>query len=309
MFEIPILLITFNRPFYTKSVLSEIKKHKPKVLYIFQDGARIENSGDIEKCQEVKEMIENEVDWNCELITNYQNQNLGCGYGPVKAITWFFENVDKGIILEDDCLPSSCFFKFCEELLIKYENIHEVSIISGTNLLVNWKANKPSYLFSLFGNTWGWASWKRSWINFNHSMDGFNDVELRDRIKKFIANDTYYNQLMSDFKIYSNPERKLDVWDYQWYFNRLSMKTYSIVPSVNLISNIGFGEDANHTFDRDANISGLPILDLKFPLQYPKLVPDLLYDWIIFERYINPNKRSFIKKVILKIIKLIYGVK
>lgn len=95
---------------------------------------------------------------------------------------------------------SQFFFKFCEELLIKFKDSSDVSIISGTNLLVNWNVSSSPYLFSLFGNTWGWASWRRAWAHFDHSMSEFCDFETKQDIKYFVGNIKYYEQLMKDFK-------------------------------------------------------------------------------------------------------------
>jgi hypothetical protein len=111
MFQVPILLITFNRPTHTRKVLEVIRAQQPKQLFVFQDGARNNNEKDTIKCAEVRKVVKELVDWDCELKTYYSEVNLGCGPGPASAITWFFENVEQGIILEDDCIPHTDFFR------------------------------------------------------------------------------------------------------------------------------------------------------------------------------------------------------
>ena len=144
MFKTPILLITFNRPEHTRRVLTEILKQEPQELYVCQDGAREGNENDRIKCQEVRDVI-NELtsayavgNKQFKLHTLYQKKNLGCGPGPAAGITWFFENVEMGIIMEDDCLPSETLMAFESELLEKYKDDERISLITGTNALSKW---------------------------------------------------------------------------------------------------------------------------------------------------------------------------
>ena len=124
MHNTPILLITFNRPDHTRRVLERILEAKPQELYVFQDGAREGNANDAAKCAEVRQVID--TFWDNYLSENerckprlylyYSDNNLGCGPGPVTAISWFFEHVEMGIVMEDDCLPTSTIFAFYERL-------------------------------------------------------------------------------------------------------------------------------------------------------------------------------------------------
>ena len=146
-FHTPILLITFNRPTHTRRVWEELKKQKPKYVYVFQDGPR--NEEDIEKINLVQALFSEELDWDCELRTYYSEINLGCGKGPVTGISWFFEQVEQGIIMEDDCLPHPEFFGYCDELLIKYKNEHRVMVVGATTYHDDYPCDN-SYLFSRY---------------------------------------------------------------------------------------------------------------------------------------------------------------
>lgn len=306
MFETPILLITFNRPIHTAAVLTEIKKQKPKYLFVFQDGLRINNIDDIEKCEQVRSIIQNEIDWDCELKTMYENQNLGCGYGPSKAITWFFKNVESGIILEDDCIPSPSFFLFCAELLIKFKYDTRIGMISGFNKMPGWKKEEQSYIYSYLGDNWGWAGWRRSWEFFDYNMPTWNSQYAKIRIKNVLKNDKLYEIYSSEFNYCSN-NFQTDIWDCQWLFARLSNSMCTVIPTVNLIQNIGFGTDATHTFTPNSLIQMLKCQNLSFPLKHKYFKIDKYYDKLLFERFINTKKVSFVKKIILKVIKILTG--
>lgn len=306
MVETPILLITFNRPKHTALVLAEIKKQKPRNLYVFQDGPRANIPDDLAKCNEVRELINKEINWECKLNTQFETGNLGCGYGPVKAITWLFNNEEQGIILEDDCLPAIDFFRFCEEMLNIYSNDQRIWMISGMNRLEKWKPHRQSHIFTRFGTTWGWASYRRAWRYFDHNIDSWFSGNGKEKIKEIVGQNVF-KVYENDFNIHCTQERKKDVWDYQWHYARLYFSGLTIVPSVNLISNIGFGKEATHTGFYGESFARLRRFDLVHPLNIQKVTIDLVYEWLIFQKFENITKLSMQKKIIMKFLKFYFG--
>ncbi len=304
-FNTPVLLIIFNRPEKTRSVFEAIKKQKPRYLYVAADGPRPGNTDDIEKCKAARGVIQ--VDWDCDLHTLYRDENRGCGRGPAEAISWFFENVDEGIILEDDCLPVAYFFYYCQQLLHHFRTDEHMFVVSGTNPVIKWKSGKSSYTITKYAGTWGWATWKRAWLKFDHSIKEWETSEGKAKVRQFLNSERHYRVFNDIFETFSNPIRQIDVWDYQWFFTRFVSGGYSIVPGKNLISNIGFGDEANHTIYKDDKLSGLTSFEQNDPIVFRKSKPDKIYDWYIFERIINPQKRSTVKKIVLKILKFLYS--
>ena len=179
MFNTPILLLVFNRPEHTKRVLNTLRKVRPMNLYIAADGPRRNNQSDSINCQLVKEILIKWIDWDCEIKTLFRDENLGCGKAVSQSITWFFNHVEDGIILEDDCLPDLSFFKFCEGLLDKYRNVPDVFLISGDNF-VNRSINIPwDYYYSSFAHIWGWATWRRVWNKYDFTLSDFSEEKIR----------------------------------------------------------------------------------------------------------------------------------
>jgi hypothetical protein len=261
----PVLLIIFNRPETTAIVFDAIRAVRPKNLFVFADGPR--NESDLLKCQLVREYIINGLDWDCELVTNFQEKNLGCGPGPASAISWFFLHVEYGIILEDDCVACPKFFYFCDELLRKYASSSKIMHISGTNLQFSKRYGEASYYFSKYPIPWGWATWRRGWEKFdlklsnwprdkkNRIFDGHfsSDIEMRFWSKLW---DSILNG------------RSKDIWDAQWAYACHSNDALTIVPNSNLIQNIGWGADATHHKEKQI------YLDLEFEyFQFPLLHP------------------------------------
>jgi len=155
----PVLFLIFKRLDTTKQVFEQIKKAKPPRLYIAADGPRDYVEGEAEKVKAAREYVLSNIDWNCEVKTLFREKNLGCGKAVSEAITWFFENEEQGIILEDDTVPSQSFFWFCEELLNRYKDEKKVWHIGGTNFQDGIIRGNGDYYFSALNHIWGWASW------------------------------------------------------------------------------------------------------------------------------------------------------
>jgi len=272
-FDTAVLLLIFNRPDTTQKVFEAIKKAQPKRLYIAADAPRKGNDNDLKRCQEARNIIK-KVDWDCEIKTLFREKNLGCREAIGSAIDWFFEHEEQGIILEDDCLPSSGFFNFCDELLKRYHDDQRIMMISGTNELKNQPFQKPeSYYFTKHMHIWGWATWKRAWDKHDRSMA---------RFPEFFQNKTY-NKLFSDPNIALYWTRNwlrafngsINSWDYQWVFTCLTQNGLAIAPTKNLITNIGFGENSTHTANTQSSSANRQRYGLKFPLIHPTFViPD-----------------------------------
>lgn len=237
-FNTPILFLVFNRPDTTQRVFDQIKKIQPTHLFIAADGPRQSVSADKERCAEVKKII-SDIDWPCEIKTLFRTKNLGCKIAVSQAISWFFKNVESGIILEDDCLPDISFFKYCEELLGLYIDNPKIMHIGGNNFQNGVTRGDGSYYFSLYGHIWGWATWRRAWQYYDPNINTLPNFIKSNKIKKIFKNWAARDFWMMRFKEVHN--NKIDTWDYQWEFTILSMDGCAITPNTNLVTNIGTG--------------------------------------------------------------------
>ncbi len=235
-FHTPILLVVFNRIDTAQKVFNAIKQQQPKYLYIAADGPRANKEGEAEKCQLVRDIIK-QVDWDCELKTLFQEQNLGCAKGVSTAISWFFDHVEQGIILEDDCLPHPDFFPYCEELLTKYKDNEQIMLISGDNFQDGLVRGNASYYFSGYINIWGWASWRRAWKGYDLYLKNYSLSEFKQNISIYLSSWKERKVWIDKFLIMKKQGN--NTWDYQWGFHLWKKHGLSITPNVNLISNIG----------------------------------------------------------------------
>jgi len=300
--ETPVLIIVFNRPEPTKKVLAQLAKVKPKHVFIAADGHRPNVPGEQEICEQTR-ALKSIIDWDCHVSTLYRDDNLGCKKAVSGAIDWFFENVDAGIILEDDCVPSESFFKYCAEMLEMYKNDDRIMHVAGTNLHLGKQFTPNSYFFSQLTPVWGWATWKRAWKKYDRNLDSFPEaLKNKDIFNLYNNNDAQVHLFNNLEKVYRN---EIDTWDYQWEYTVRINNGLSVYPENNLIENIGFGIDAGvHTNYVDYRISQNKANEIKFPLSHPTLVvANAKADKEFFNEFNSNSTMVRIKRKIKKVLK------
>ena len=293
--QAPILFLVFNRYHITLQVFETIKKERPKKLYIAADGPRNDNENDLSKCLKVREIFEM-VDWDCEVFTLFQDNNLGPTNSQMIAINWFFEHENEGVILEDDALPNKTFYMFCYLLLDRYRNDHRVSMISGCNFQQQSKHGNADYYFSKYPNTYGCAMWKRSWTHMDINLTDWPDFLSAGGLEDFSNSSGVRRKFKEAFNdIYENP--KLRGWDTRFMFSSLKNGAVAIVPNVNLIKNIGFGPDATNTTTTESPQAMLETFNINLPLKHPSIISRNLFA-DEFEGITCHYKRSVIEKIL-----------
>ena len=299
MFKTPILFLIFSRPDTTIKVFERIRDIKPAKLYVAADGPRENRQGEAIRCAETREII-NKIDWPCELKTLYREKNLGCKLAVSSAISWFFEQEEYGVILEDDCLPDLSFFPFCEELLIKYKDDDRIGHIGGDCFLPELLPKNLSYDFCSFVHIWGWASWRRVWknydVHFSYWTKYKNDKNKRNSLFKSLREKIYFSSSITDAIEGLNG---INTWDTQYLFTIRAQHQLCIYPSVNLVTNIGLGDvNGTHTTKKNDKVF-ISQKTMSFPLIHPSY---------IISNY-NINKRT-IKKFFFsykRLLRYIFG--
>ena len=261
-----VLFLIFNRPETTQQVFSTIRQAKPPRLYVAADGPRIENPDEANQC-ELARSIATQVDWKCEVKTLFQDQNLGCRLAVSQAIDWFFGQELEGIILEEDCFPDQSFFWFCQELLNRYRDDTRIMHIGGTNFQFGKKRTNYSYYFSRYTHLWGWATWRRAWMFYDEKLNQWPEAKQNDILLPWADDRCFIFYWKNLFEKAANGD--LDTWDPQWIFACWSQNGLSVIPSVNLVSNLGFSKDSTHTQDENSPLANMPRKAITFPLEHP----------------------------------------
>lgn len=261
----PVAFFIFNRPDTTARVFEAIRRAAPARLLIVADGPRPERVGEAERCAAAREVV-SRVDWPCEVSTDFSDENLGCRRRVTSGLDWVFRSVEEAIILEDDCLPEQSFFRFCQELLERYRSEERIMMISGDNFLSGEGTRRDSYYFSRYPHIWGWATWRRSWERYDPDMKLWPQVRGEGWLEKLFPQKRRARFWREAFDAVHSGG--LDTWDHQFAFSCMVHDALCVMPSVNLVSNLGFRADATHTRGK-SRFSALPTQAMCFPLRHP----------------------------------------
>ena len=308
----PVLFLIFNQPDITKVTFEEIRKAKPKHLYISADGPREDNENDLIECKATRDMIMETIDWDCEVYTRFLEKNLGVKKAVSSAITWFLDEVEEGIIIEYDCVPSQSFFLFCQELLERYRYDTRIMTINGSNFNFGLKSGNASYFYSRLPSVWGWATWKRAWKYWDGELSTYPEFKRQDLMYGIFKTKKSMNYWYNKFNQIINKEDT--TWGHPWAYAVMSQNGLCATSNLNLVSNIGFTENGTHAKDQNFILANLKKHELNCELVHPKvIINDLHIDELAMQNYPRLSNKDeaiiFIKKLILSFLPENYRLK
>ena len=269
MFKTPIVFIIFKRPDTTQLVFDQIRRVQPAQLLVIADGPRVDRAGEAEKCAATRAILD-QVDWDCQVLTNFSDHNLGCKYRVATGLEWAFTQVEAAIVLEDDCVPDLTFFPFCTEMLERYRHDTRIMAISGNNFLFDRVPTDYSYYFSQYWDVWGWATWRRAWQYFDVDLKVWPEVKQKKLLRNILPDASsirYWHKIVQAVL-----DGQIDTWDYQWNLAIWLQHGLCIHAKNCLVTNVGFGAEATNTTDADNLRANLPVRPIEFPLRHPPFV-------------------------------------
>ncbi|HAX96826.1 MAG TPA: hemolytic protein HlpA-like protein [Prolixibacteraceae bacterium] len=293
-----VALFVFNRPETSELVFSAVRQAQPPQLFVVADGPRRSRPGEEILCQQTRDLLQ-KVDWPCELRLNFADENMGCMRRVSSGLDWVFSIVEEAIILEDDCLPHPDFFRFTEELLGRFRDDQRIAHIGGVNFQRGQNRSKYSYYFSRYNHCWGWASWRRAWKSNDNEMTFWPEFRDGNWLESFLGSESeaaYWQKILD--MVYDG---RIDSWACRWTLSCWREGMISILPSVNLVSNVGFGPTATHTSTTN-EFSNIPVQEISFPLKHPVVrLPDKNADEYTARRMFR--EKSYFEKL----IRLLFG--
>lgn len=287
----PVIYIFFNRPDVIRKTFPAIRAQKPRRLYLIADGPRASRPTDPDRCRAARDTVESLLDWDCEVTRDYSEVNLGAGKRIATGLTSALAKLGEAIIIEDDILATPEFFRFCSEMLEHYRHVPTVHGISGYNPIGRYLPRERRAVPALTHITWGWATWNRAWTAWRGELQGWDDPAVKESIRAYVRDPLYFDELVRAFRVVQN--REVDAWDYQWIFTMLYERRHAIVSPVNLVENLGFMEDATHTFHKPAFVYGLDTYKIpNSPLPDLNAEPDRLFDRVHWQVYLDGSRRK-----------------
>jgi hypothetical protein len=263
---VPVVFCVFNRPTPTRTVFAAIARAHPARLLIVADGPRKDRPDEEDLCRQVREIAQ-QVDWPCEVLTNFSATNLGCRERIISGLNWAFSLVEEAIILEDDCLPDPSFFPFCQEMLERYRGDSRIAMISGDNFTGVPLPTGYSYFFSRMTHVWGWATWRSAWSRYDRHLRQWPEIKRANLLSEIFDDPRlveYWTARFDEMHDDTGPK----TWDYQWAYTNLIHNALCVTPAVNMVTNIGFGADATHTSGADEKMT-LAARSMEWPLRHP----------------------------------------
>jgi hypothetical protein len=289
-----VAILIFNRPDTTARVFEAIRQARPPRLLVVADGPRADRPAEAELCAATRAIVE-QVDWPCSVQRNYSPTNLGCRERVASGLEWVFGQVEEAIILEDDCLPEASFFPFCQQLLERYRHDERIMMIGGTNYLLDRLQIRESYFFSRYYPIWGWASWRRAWKKYDLAMGDWPRLKSQGQLRSFYSQGFMRSHVARMFD--AAYHGRINTWDIQWFYSCLFNNGLSLIPRVNLISNIGLV--GTHT-SGDTSNNFFPL----FPIETEELLhpqqayPDFVYDGEFFRKKLKSGALDMLRKLI-----------
>ena len=265
VFDTPVLLIGFNRPDSTLLVIEALRAIGARNIYFSVDGPRINSESDIVRVKKVRELAA-KFDWGCELKIKFETENLGLMKSVSKSISWFFENELEGIILEDDCVPTSDFFNFAQSMLKKYRNNPSVMHISGSPYFISTPKYDFNHFLSTLPSVWGWATWRNSWSCFDLTMKNLDNKDEYEVFLNYFKSKKIANWFIRYFEEAKSPLSK--VWSAQWMYAMIQKNAYAIVPIKGLVQYIGSDPESTH-----GQAKSMKLYD-NYPIEFLPKFPD-----------------------------------
>ena len=306
MFNTPVAIFTFNRPHLTERLIGILAHIKPSRILVVSDGPRPNVPGDAEKCAAVRRLFDH-LEWECQVDRNFAASNMGSFPRNASGLNWVFEQAEEAIILEDDCVPDLSFFPYCEELLEKYREDSRIGLISGNNFLNSkYQHGLPSYFFSIYATTWGWASWRRTWEKVEINMPYWPEFRNSGALGLTVCNleeEEYWRIIYDEIQA----KKRKNAWDYQLILTCMRFKLLTIVPAVNLVSNVGFGSDATNCLDINSPLSNVSAHNLPLPLRHPnREESSTKVDKLIFDIRFGNSRRHLLSKHMPRLNKILH---
>jgi hypothetical protein len=301
MFDIPIVFVIFNRPDTTAISFAQIRRLRPLRLFIVADGPRADRLGEADQVARTRD-VAMAVDWPCQVTSIFADENMGCGRRVSTGISAAMESVDRLIVLEDDCIADASFFSYSAEMLTRYADDQRVMAVSGNNHQLGRRHSAASYYFSKYPHCWGWATWRRAWKHFDlrvPAWPAFRDAGGLAAICDSDAEQEYWTEIFD--KVHAGRSKS---WAFPWVLACWMQHGLTVLPEVNLVSNIGFGDDATHTH-RKTKVAGLKTQPLG-PIVHPDWVSrnvaaDRFTDQLMFSGTVRRDLFKRVERAVKKL--------
>jgi hypothetical protein len=258
--ETPVAVFVFNRPQTTAEVMAAVRAAQPQTLVVVADGPRLDHPDDRQRCA-AAQAIATEIDWDCDLHVVASSENLGCDVRLQSGLDEVFAIVDRAIVLEDDVVPARSMFGWCQRMLDRYRDDPSVAMVAARNPLGIWGPHDADHLLARRGSIHGWATWARAWNGADRTWPTWDDERVRTALEGLHLPTLVAQQVERIIDLARAGD--LTAWDNHWGVTHLLADQWTVVSTLNLTRNIGFGADATRTLNAQDLRAALPVLEVR----------------------------------------------
>lgn len=248
----PLLLLAFNRPEHTKRTIESLRIQQPPLVYVFQDGPREDKTTDTVNCRQVRDIINEDINWPCELHTHFAEKNRGCRDAIIFAISEVLKVHESVIVVEDDIVTSPAFYSYMCAALDYYKSRKTVFSICGFSNSPSKFRVPADYDYDVYASPrpfcWGWGTWRDRWNLTDWSFSYYDELIRHPYEQKA------FNRGGDDMMpmLIDEREGRSSAWDIQFAFAQFTNHAVSIVPCLSYTVNIGQDGSGTHSGAVDA---------------------------------------------------------
>lgn len=234
--SIPALIVSYSRHQNVLVIIKQLRNQGVRKIYLAIDGPKNLDHDLQNRIEKDSRELAEELGVNLRIW--HRDSNLGPAVSVITAIDWFFKNEESGVILEDDLILSDGAIGYFDFALSRYADVNSVFLIAGSNYFGDGLLGSKSSFATHYPVTWGWATWRSRWTEYRSVLTSLSNFQAPGGLieKWFWKNGL--RRCLNGIQ---------DAWDIPLATFQLSQKILSVIPPVNLISNIGADSFAGNT--------------------------------------------------------------
>lgn len=290
----PVVVFAYRRPEHLRNTLASLTRcegFEQSPIIVYCDGPR--EASEVESVMATREIARTMLGERAEY--HFSEENLGLARSIIAGVSDAVNRFGSVIVVEDDLELSPAFLTFLNRALTHYAHDENVFQISGYMFDVPELKAERTALFLPFIGSWGWATWKRAWDQFDPLATGWEALCTNQNLRrKFNLDGTYAYATM----LVRQMVGQLDSWGVRWYWSVFKAQGLVLFPPISLVSNRGFDGSGTHGRGRLSKLSKSAPVVPSSPIELPELA---LLDSVLYahlKKALWRQKRGWIGRVI-----------
>lgn len=238
----PVVVFGYRRPDHLRNTLASLMRcegfaESPIIVYC--DGPR--DDSEVASVIATRKLAQSMLGDRAEY--HFSAVNQGLSRSVITGVSDTVNRLERVIVVEDDLELSPAFLTFMNQALDRYAEDEKVYQISGYQFDVPEFDAAHSALFLPLTVSWGWATWKRAWDQFDPLASGWQALCTDKNLRRRFNLDGCYGYATM---LVQQMNGQLDSWAVRWYWSVLKANGLVLFPPVSLVRNHGLDGSGTH---------------------------------------------------------------